>query len=555
MRTDPLIRYPEGEELTAEKLQEYVNKYNTRLLEGPLLLPSAYLVPREDVSAARYEALVAAYENRYGIYGAPPKELWRPDVRMSANFAKYVADTFEGFFIGQPIVYGAENEDVAAYISDLNDHIEAEDLDAELSMMVAIYGRAYRIAYVDEQGDIGAANLDPTGAFGLYDESITPKMRYFVRYYTGVDGKIRGSVSDDLTVRYFEITDGTLRFTEEHYHGFGRVPCIEFCADNSRRGLFEDILPLIDAYNKALSEKANDVDAFADAYLQVLGAKLNEETLKFMRSSRVINFDGDASGLKIGFLDRPSGDQTQEHLLDRLERLVFTLCMVCNTNAESFVNASGEAMRWRMLPMINLAAKKWRKFHKGLTAFYRMVFGNPVTQMGEYAWEYITMDHVLNYPEELTDEEAEEAVAAEAEATAGAAQEDEDATLDEAEAAPAVDDQMERRAVLIVKDVYDIKRYGETYRYREGPPRVLHVRGGTIVTNRVTPDGRTVEVVRIAESRALLHDEPEKEEGPEAELPGNPPDATVIVDGRVVQGRLPPGVTVSPARRKDGDGP
>ena len=35
-------------------------------------------------------------------------------------------------------------------------------------------------------------------------------------------------------------------------------------------GIFEPVLTMINAYNKAISEKANDVDYFADAYLKVL---------------------------------------------------------------------------------------------------------------------------------------------------------------------------------------------------------------------------------------------------------------------------------------------
>ena len=38
------------------------------------------------------------------------------------------------------------------------------------------------------------------------------------------------------------------------------------------RGYSSRYLTMINAYNKALSEKANDVDYFADAYLKVLGA-------------------------------------------------------------------------------------------------------------------------------------------------------------------------------------------------------------------------------------------------------------------------------------------
>lgn len=42
-------------------------------------------------------------------------------------------------------------------------------------------------------------------------------------------------------------------------------------------GIFEPVLTMIDAYNKAIGEKANDVDYFADAYMKILGVELDEE--------------------------------------------------------------------------------------------------------------------------------------------------------------------------------------------------------------------------------------------------------------------------------------
>ena len=46
---------------------------------------------------------------------------------------------------------------------------------------------------------------------------------------------------------------------------------IEFILNDSRTGIFEGVVSLINAMNKATSEKANDVDYFADAYLAITG--------------------------------------------------------------------------------------------------------------------------------------------------------------------------------------------------------------------------------------------------------------------------------------------
>ena len=49
---------------------------------------------------------------------------------------------------------------------------------------------------------------------------------------------------------------------------------------------------MINEYNEAVSEKANDVAYFADAYLKVLGAIVKDENLEQIRNNRIINFPG-----------------------------------------------------------------------------------------------------------------------------------------------------------------------------------------------------------------------------------------------------------------------
>jgi SPP1 family phage portal protein len=166
------------------------------------------------------------------------------------------------------------------------------------------------------------------------------------------------------------------------------------------------VLPLINAYNKALSEKANDVDYFADAYLKVLGQKLDEEAVKYLRESRVINFDGDAQGLVVDFMQKPNGDDTQEHLLDRIERLIFIIAMVANISDENFATSSGIALRYKLLAMTNLAKKKERKFTSGMNRRYKLIFSNPVVQLPSDAWITIKYQFTPNIPNNIAEEAA-----------------------------------------------------------------------------------------------------------------------------------------------------
>ena len=259
--------------------------------------------------------------------------------------------------------------------------------------------------YVDEQGNIGITYLTPMDAFMIYDDSILERPLFFIRHYKDADNVEWGSWSDGRVVQHF-VNRGSYRWVDEpKIHGFEGVPAVEFVENEERMGIFESALPMIDAYNKAISEKANDVDYFADAYLKILGAALNEEELEQLRGRRIINFDGDdAKNLIVEFLQKPNGDATQENLINRLEKLIFQISMVANISDENFGASSGIALRYKLLAMSNLAKAKERKFTSGMNRRYKLIFSNPVSGMQKDSWVGIKYQFTQNYPANILEE-------------------------------------------------------------------------------------------------------------------------------------------------------
>ena len=386
---DEIFRISDDTTLDESKLLDYINKHKQQV--------EKYFKPLDD-----------AYKNHYDIfdYGkVPKKDSYKPDNRLAVNFAKYITDTMNGFFIGIPIKMNSDDENVKKYVEQLDAYNNQDDQNAELSKMMSIFGRAYEMYYVDENGEVGITILPPMQSFMIYDDSILCRSKYFVRYYANSDNVEIGSISDNENVRYFEISKG-LRFTEnEKLHGFKGVPAVEYRENEERQGIYEGILSIINEYNKALSEKANDVDYFADAYLKILGNKLENEDLKNIRSNRIINIDGDGSEkLIVEFLQKPNADDSQENLLNRLERLIFSISMVPNMSDENFGSTSGIALRYKLLAMQNLFKTKERKFASGLNKRYKLIFSNPLSGMKENAWATVKATFTPNYPANVGDE-------------------------------------------------------------------------------------------------------------------------------------------------------
>lgn len=123
-----------------------------------------------------------------------------------------------------------------------------------------------------------------------------------------------------------------------------------------------------------------------------------------IRDNRIINFDGDTERMLVDFLQKPDGDTTQEHLIERLEKLIFQISMVANISDESFGTSSGIAMKYKLQGMSNLEKTKERKFTSGMNRRYRLIFSNPVSGMKKDDWVKIHPHFTPNFPANLQEE-------------------------------------------------------------------------------------------------------------------------------------------------------
>ena len=384
-----IYRMKRDEELTLDLLNKFIAEHAQQIRLREAILKDAYETKYDILDITKY----------------PKKDYWKPDNRLAVNFAKRLTDTFVGFFAGIPAQISADNETINKYVQLVNTYNDIDDHDAELAKLTDEYGRAYEMLYVDEDGAIGITHVSPIDAFMIYDDSVLERKRAFVRIYVDDKGNTEGSVSTEDWVRHFALSP-TLRWTDdEKIHGFDGVPAVEYRQNEERIGLYEPVMSLINAYNKALSEKGNDVDYFAEAYLKILGAMLDENTVKNIRENRIINFKGtNADKLIVEFMEKPNGDETQEHFLDRLERLIFEITGVPNISDENFGTSSGIAIKYKMTPMSNLGLTKARKFKAGFNERYRLIFSNPINSMGADDWLDIDYVFIQNFPANLLEE-------------------------------------------------------------------------------------------------------------------------------------------------------
>lgn len=358
---------------------------------------------------SEYQANMKEYMSDHAILHIKPKELNKPDNRLVANFSKYLVDTFGGFHMGIPVkVSHPDSDEVNAFIDEFNSRNDVEDTFYEFAKAMDIYGHAFLYLYQNEEGQTSLTYETPENMILVHDDTIEQSPLFAIRYQSGINDGY-GTVILKGREIHFKLTSGrSVDITDEEtkLYSVNNLPVIEGVLNEERQSIFHSVKTLIEAYNKAISEKANDVDYFADAYMKVIGYELDEQRhdYKLIRENRIINLFGDSQNMDVDFLQKPNADESQEHHIDRIERLIFTLSMVSNITDENFGNASGTALAFRLQPMANLARSKDRKMMSAFKRLYEAVFGVPNVTIPDDEWMNLNFTFTRNMPKNIKEE-------------------------------------------------------------------------------------------------------------------------------------------------------
>lgn len=390
MLPEPLTCSPERIEqgISMELVEEYIRKHEARM--------------------QRYIYLENLYKGFHDIYKQPEKENWKPDNRLAVNFPRYITETFMGYAYGIPIKKSHPDEAIDEAIRKFEDDNEITDHEYELFKKACIYGHAWEYFYQDEEKRTKMTVCTPKELFVVYDDTMKKRALFAVRYgHHDTDSDYPGAKYGEILTRTtIEPFDNSKKL-EIYDNPYGYISCVEYRLNDERMGIYEEVTGLVEAYNHAIAEKANDVDAFADAYLAVLGAEVDEEGYYKIRDNRLINLYGtnDAKDILVQFLQKPTADGTQENLLNRLEDLIYQTSMIANISDESFGStASGVSLAYKLQAMSNLALGFDRKIEKSLRKRYKIFCSLTTNVSNKDAWRDIDIKTTRNLPKNILEE-------------------------------------------------------------------------------------------------------------------------------------------------------
>ena len=366
----------------------------------------------------QYESRCAVLHNRYK--GEPQLKRTEDDfsdIKVEANYAKYIVDITQGYYLSEPVKYDnndrhrkkadtsalsmvssieakldkktgkmvrhdssqkhCEHEiDISPVIDSYHSQNIAE-IDEKNGKNMGIYGESCELLYAstgnipeprsavyppDQLVLVQDNTVEHNNLFGLWFEkceSINETKYYNVSVYSKKGRK--DFISTDCSKDDFVFNP----VGEMVQHAFGDVPIICYENNDEKQGDFEQVISLIDARNELLSDRLTDKKNFVDALLALYGAILSDEARADMKNRKFI--DGIPDDARFEYIQKTFDEASLKILDDTLVAEIHKMTLTPDMTDEKFSgNTSGVALKLKLLALNILVKSKMRSMEKGL---------------------------------------------------------------------------------------------------------------------------------------------------------------------------------------------
>ncbi|MCD8160919.1 MAG: phage portal protein [Clostridiales bacterium] len=372
-----------------------------------------HLIRKAEGANSRFLRLDRYYRGQHDNLRRQPEA---DEVLVAVNYAKYVVDIAQGYYLGEPVKYdtnetheaedgpqsgatvpgisqhqveknGPQNGPQAASAVkegqriDLSPLLETYDrqhiseVDSRIGKGMGVYGECLEVCYAssDPVPEPKSAYIAPMDGILVEDSTVehnklfavlwerreksTGELYYLVTIYT--DQTVKRYKSTDKYPAPFQLVG------EPEPHYFGAVPVIAYENNDERQGDFEQIIPLIDAYDNLMSNRFTDKQKFVDALLVFFGMSLRESDEEKLLREKFI--DGAPLDAKVEYIQKTFDESSVQVLADAAVREMHKMTLTVDMSDENFAgNSSGQALKLKLLTMNLLVKNKIRRMERGL---------------------------------------------------------------------------------------------------------------------------------------------------------------------------------------------
>ena len=203
------------------------------------------------------------------IYARQKSTYSDPNIRVGYNNFQVIQRTKSGYLAGDIQRTYSDNipDEVKAKYSEFDNLNHFKSFLKRLMFSCTGWGNTYSLCYLDEANNVRIKQVQSWQAKVEYDDNGEPLKGYV---YYPIDERLHVWEYDGVYVTEWIASKSGASYillTEPKEHGFKGIPLIEWCNNDNKQGNSELAVPLMDAYDRLISDNITESATFRAAYL------------------------------------------------------------------------------------------------------------------------------------------------------------------------------------------------------------------------------------------------------------------------------------------------
>ena len=231
------------------------------------------------------------------IYARQKTTYSDPNIRVGYNNFQVIQRTKAGYLAGDIQRTYSDNipDEVKAKYLEFDNLNHFKSLLKKLMFSCTGWGNTYSLCYLDEENNVRIKQVQSWQAKVEYDDNGEPLKGYV---YYPIDERMHVWEYDGVYVTEWIASKSGASYillTEPKEHGFKGIPLIEWCNNDNKQGNSELAVPLMDAYDRLISDNITESATFRAAYLLLKNMGfLDDKTKAEMAKTGVFSGGADA---------------------------------------------------------------------------------------------------------------------------------------------------------------------------------------------------------------------------------------------------------------------
>lgn len=346
------------------------------------------------------------YDGKQNILLKKYADASKPCNKTVIGYCSNIANSYSGY-IASPAHISYRSKDDIEDVMEILRYNDYQTEDASFLLDALIYGTAAELMYFDKDGKTRFRLINPTTCFGIYEDSLTGDLLYFVRIYRENEWDDTETYLVDVYSNYgitkyrMNGMSGYLTLLESEVpHYFSQCPANIFSLPDEK-SIFDCVMSKVDSINELISAEIDEYSAFADCYLTLTAADLLPEDVAEMKKNRVLVLP---EGATAAYLTKNANDTQVENIRKYLHDSIYRDAQCPDFSSETFVGgvSSGIAIQYRLTGMETRAGIIEALMKKALQRRVELICGVAALKLGESVFRDIEISFKRNIPEDIT---------------------------------------------------------------------------------------------------------------------------------------------------------